>query len=235
MNGGFLVTKIKQLGDRIFEKILSEKNIDAFNGAQGRILYVLWQEDGISIRSLSIKCGLAITSLTTMLERMEKQGLISRVQSETDKRKTLLFLTEKAHALKGEYDSVSDEMGSIYYKGFSEEEITRFEECLDRIKNQVVMNMFFVYMGGKHKLILAAQDFFCKLHADLMGLLRRDLPRLKGLDQVAAQVRSLVDGVAAGPGKFDIRGFGGAAMGGYKQLSIRLFWVADIVNGRFQR
>ena len=71
MNGGFLVTKIKQLGDRIFEKILSEKNIDAFNGAQGRILYVLWQEDGISIRSLSTKCGLAITSLTTMLERME--------------------------------------------------------------------------------------------------------------------------------------------------------------------
>ena len=35
MNGGFLVTKIKQLGDRIFEKIISEKNIDAFNGAQG--------------------------------------------------------------------------------------------------------------------------------------------------------------------------------------------------------
>ena len=34
-NGGFLVTKIKQLGDRIFEKILSEKNIDAFNGARG--------------------------------------------------------------------------------------------------------------------------------------------------------------------------------------------------------
>ena len=134
MNGGFLVTKIKQLGDRIFEKILSEKNIDAFNGAQGRILYVLWQEDGISIRSLSTKCGLAITSLTTMLERMENQGLISRVQSETDKRKTLLFLTEKAHALKGEYDSVSDEMGSIYYKGFSEEEITRFEECLPHQK-----------------------------------------------------------------------------------------------------
>ena len=31
MNGGFLVTKIKQLGDRIFEKILSEKNIDGLH------------------------------------------------------------------------------------------------------------------------------------------------------------------------------------------------------------
>ena len=51
-NGGFLVTKIKQLRDPIFEKIVSEKNMQAFNGAQWRILYVLWQEDGISIRSL---------------------------------------------------------------------------------------------------------------------------------------------------------------------------------------
>ena len=91
----------------------------------------------ISIRSLSTKYGLAITSLTTMLERMENQGADSRVQSETDKRKTLLFLTEKAHALKGEYDSVSDEMGSIYYKDFSEEEIIRFEECLDRIRKNL--------------------------------------------------------------------------------------------------
>jgi len=63
-----------------------------------------------------------------------------------------------------------------------------------------------------------------------MGLFRRDLPRLKGLDQVAAQVCSLVDGMAAGPGKFDIRSFGGTAIGRNKQLSVRLFRVADIVN-----
>ena len=132
-NGGFLITKIKQLGDRIFEKVLSEKNIDAFNGPQGRILYVLWQEDGIPIKVLSDRCGLAITSLTTMLERMEHQGLIQRVQGTADKRKTLLYLTAKAHALKPEYDEVSTQMGQIYYQGFSEEEILRFEDYLDRV------------------------------------------------------------------------------------------------------
>ena len=105
----------------------------------------------------------------------------------------------------------------------------------DRIENQMVMNMIFVYVGGKYKFILAAQDFFCKLHADLMGLFRRNLPRLKGLDQMTAQVRSLVDGMAAGPGKFNIRSFGGTAIGRNKQLSVRLFRVADIVNGCFQR
>ena len=68
---------------------------------------------------------------------MENQGLISRVHSETDKRKTLLFLTEKARALKGEYDAVSAKMGSIYYKGFSEEEITKLEEYFDRTRKNL--------------------------------------------------------------------------------------------------
>lgn len=46
---------------------------------------------------------------------------------------------------------------------------------------------------------------------------------------------TLVDGVAAGPGKFDICSFGGAAVGRNKQLPVRFLRVADIVNGRFQR
>ena len=133
-NGGFLVTKIKQLGDRIVERILAEKNIDAFNGAQGRILYVLWQEDGVPIKIISKKSGLAITSLTTMLERMEKNGLISRKTDEADKRKTLLFLTDKAKELKKAYDSVSNEMGNIYYRDFTDKEILQFEEYLNRIR-----------------------------------------------------------------------------------------------------
>ena len=137
MQGGFLITKVKQLGDRIFEKVLSERNIDAFNGAQGRILYVLWQEDGVPIKTVSDQCGLAITSLTTMLERMEKQGLITRIQDPSDKRKTLLFLTDKARSLKNDYDEVSNQMGDIYYRGFSEEEIRQFEGYLDRVRNNL--------------------------------------------------------------------------------------------------
>ena len=80
-----------------------------------------------------------------------------------------------------------------------------------------------------------AQDFLRKLHPDLMGFLRRHLPRLKRLDQMAAQVRPLVNGMAAGPGKFNVRCFSGAAIGRYQQLPVCLFGIADIVDGRFQR
>ena len=137
LNGGFLVTKIKQLGDRIFEKVLAEKGIDAFNGAQGRILYVLWQQDGVPIKTVSDACGLAITSLTTMLERMERQGLIRRESDNQDRRKTLLFLTDQAKALRADYDAVSAQMGALYYQGFTEDEIRRFEEDLQRIQRNL--------------------------------------------------------------------------------------------------
>lgn len=135
--GGIVMWFWLALGSAVFAaltSILAEKNIDAFNGAQGRILYVLWQEDGVPIKIISEKSGLAITSLTTMLERMEKNGLISRKTDEADKRKTLLFLTDKAKELKEAYDSVSNEMGNIYYRDFTDKEILQFEEYLNRIR-----------------------------------------------------------------------------------------------------
>ncbi len=140
-NGGFLITKIKQLGDRIFEKVLSAQGIDAFNGAQGRILYVLWQQDGVPIKTVSDSCGLAITSLTSMLERMERQGLILRKPDSQDKRKTLLYLTDKARALQKDYDAVSLQMGSLYYRGFSEQEVRQFEAYLQRIQQNLEENL----------------------------------------------------------------------------------------------
>ena len=98
-----------------------------------------------------------------------------------------------------------------------------------------VVNMPFINMGGKYKLVLATQYFFCQLHPDLMSFLWRHLPRLKGLDQVAAQVCALVDGLAACPFKLNVGSFSGAAEGGHQQLNVRLVGIANIVNGRFQR
>ena len=76
IRGGNIISQIKRLSDRIFERILSQKNIDAFNGAQGRILYVLWQEEYISLRELADRTGLAATTLTSMIDRMEDSGLV---------------------------------------------------------------------------------------------------------------------------------------------------------------
>ncbi len=135
--GGFLISQIKQIGDRTFDKILTHKGIDAFNGAQGRILFALWQNDKISIKDLSQKTGLATTTLTSMLDRMEQQNLIRRTFDKSDRRKTIIVLTDKSHNLQNDYKNVSDSMSEIYYHGFTEYEINIFENFLQRILNNL--------------------------------------------------------------------------------------------------
>lgn len=132
-NGGFLISQIKQVSGRIFEKLLAQAGIDAFNGAQGRILYVLWQQDNIPIAELSKKTGLAKTTLTSMLDRMEQAGLLTRIYDKADRRQIRISITEQARLLSGEYDKVSRAMNEIYYGGFTDDEIIAFENYLRRI------------------------------------------------------------------------------------------------------
>lgn len=131
--GGFLISKIKSIGGRRFDKILQQKNIDAFNGAQGKILYCLWQGNKMTATELSKKSGLAKTTLSAMLARMDEQGLIAIEESPTDKRSVTISLTPAAETLRAEYDNVTREIENIYYKGFTDEEVEQFESYLKRV------------------------------------------------------------------------------------------------------
>ncbi len=130
---GFYISRIKQINTRLLNKLLAQKNITAFNGEQGRILHVLWENDGISNQELSKRSGLAMSSLTTMLERMEEKNLLTRKGCPKDKRKCLLFLTEHANSLKKEYNEISDKMTKLSFEGISEDERLAFEKTLENI------------------------------------------------------------------------------------------------------
>ena len=131
--GGFLITKLKQLQSRALAQYISEQGIDAFSGEQGKILFVLWQKDKITQKELATETGLAKNTITVMLEKMEKNNLIRRITDENDKRKSLVILTDYAKSLKKSFDEISDEMLKKVYKGFSEEEIDKYEGYLHRI------------------------------------------------------------------------------------------------------
>lgn len=128
--GGLQIIQIKQIGDRIFARLLADRGINEFNGPQSRILYVLWNKDGISMSELSKETGLAQTTLSSMTDRLEKSGLVRRVTSKEDRRKILLYLTEKTRSMEEEYVDASQEMRSIMFKGFSQDEIDQFEDHL---------------------------------------------------------------------------------------------------------
>jgi DNA-binding MarR family transcriptional regulator len=130
---GFLLAKIHQLGGRVFARLLKEHGVDQINPAQGRIMFALWQQDGIAINDLAQRTKLGKSTLTSMLDRLEKAGLLKRVPSKEDRRKILIQRSEKDKALESLYVQVSQEMHMIWYKGFTEPQMERFEADLQQI------------------------------------------------------------------------------------------------------
>lgn len=91
-----------------WKKCFVEYGIDEFNGPQGRILYVLWNRDSISIQALADGTGPPgeFATLTSMLDRMERRQLVKRLPAPGDRRKTLIALTPKARVLEQKYRAV---------------------------------------------------------------------------------------------------------------------------------
>jgi len=134
---GFLMAKIRQVGERIFVRMSKQYGIE-INPAQGRIMFALWQKDGISINELAKKTQLKKSTMTSMLDRLEKIGYIKRQYHKTDRRKTLIKRTEKDRIMEKKYVEVSEEMTKLFYKGFSTSEINRFEKDLQHILNNLI-------------------------------------------------------------------------------------------------
>lgn len=131
--GGYLIAKIHRISRRIFAKMMRDNNIEEINPAQGRILFTLWKNEGMSIVELGKETGLSKSTLTTMLDRLKVSGHIEMKKSEKDKRKINIFITEKNKQLQKSYDTVSQKMIDLTYKGFTKEEIDIFENNLERI------------------------------------------------------------------------------------------------------
>ena len=131
--GGFLVAKIHQLGGRIFARLLKVHGVEEINPAQGRIMFALWRHDNIPINELARHTQLRKSTLTSMLDRLEQAGLLMRVPSKEDRRSIRIVRTKKDMALEKLYVKVSEEMTGLWYKGFTGNEIRRFESDLQRI------------------------------------------------------------------------------------------------------
>ncbi len=134
---GDYIAQIRLIGGRVFEKLLAASGTDTFNGPQGKILDALWQQDGLSANEISQRTGLANSTLTSMLDRMEDAGLVQRVRSKEDRRVIRLFLGDKARQCRDQYAAVSEKMTDIYFRGFSDEEVTSLEGLLLRVLENV--------------------------------------------------------------------------------------------------
>jgi len=85
---------------------------------QGFALFHLWHHEGVPQNELSRAMHIRPASVTNMLQRMERDGWITRERDSNDQRVVRVFLTPKAKALRSEartvFRDVENELGSIF-------------------------------------------------------------------------------------------------------------------------
>lgn len=132
-NCAMYVSQIRQITIRVLNQILKKNGVTLFNAEQSKILEILWQEDNISPKNISKHTGLAVSSLTSMLDRMETNGLIKKSSAKNDRRKILVSLTDLGKNLKKDFEQAVEEIKIYTFKDFKNEEVKLFESYLERV------------------------------------------------------------------------------------------------------
>lgn len=96
-------------------------------------LLKLWRQDGLTITELGDKLFLKASTITSLIDRMERDGLVRRERNLEDRRVVRIFLTEKARNLEGQFPSFEEYIQDKVKDRFTAEEI----ETLIRLLNKM--------------------------------------------------------------------------------------------------
>ena len=76
------------------------------------VLLVLWEKDHQPVNDIAHRLHLETNTVTPLLQRMEKQGLLTRTRGKEDTRQRIVSLTKQGKALEEQAKSIPDCLAS---------------------------------------------------------------------------------------------------------------------------
>lgn len=116
---GFLLAKAHQRGWALFSSEISRFDLTP---PQFSVLAFLWKQDGLTQTELSEKTQIDRTTLGGLIDRLEKQEMVTRHPHPQDRRAHLVYLTEKAHNLSDELSLIALNVLQRFVDGLSEQD-----------------------------------------------------------------------------------------------------------------
>lgn len=104
---------------------------------QPPLLFLLYKKNGQSQKELSSKMGIKPSTLTVMIKRMEKLGLVSRHQDESDQRISRIFITEEGLELCKKVAVVHRQIEEESYLNFNMEEKILLKRLLMQVRDNL--------------------------------------------------------------------------------------------------
>jgi DNA-binding MarR family transcriptional regulator len=105
--------------------------------SQELVLFVLWREEGLSQSELAARLRVELPTLTKMVQRIERAGLLMRQADTQDTRVSRVYLTEKGRALYVPALTIWHDLETRTLHGMTEIE----QALLRRLLQQMVSNL----------------------------------------------------------------------------------------------
>ncbi|MBY6071165.1 MarR family transcriptional regulator [Marinobacter salsuginis] len=121
---------------KLYKPLLSELGLTY---PQYLVMLVLWEKDGIRVSDLKERLFLDYGTLTPLVKRLEKHGLLVRQRSPEDERQVIVRLTEKGRSLHQAAIGVPQRVARASGCSLTELEDLKTELCAlrNRIQNQL--------------------------------------------------------------------------------------------------
>lgn len=97
----------------------------------------LWQTDGCTQRELANAVGILEPTMVATIDALEGAGLVTRVRSTEDRRKTHVTLTQRGRALQDAALGIAAGVLDVALAGISDEEIAVVRDVLQRMKTNL--------------------------------------------------------------------------------------------------
>ena len=105
---------------------------------QWSVLYHLWKEDCLSQQELCNRTFRDKPSITRLIDNLEKQNLVKRMPSKTDRRINLVCLTEAARGLQQITIDLANQTMDEALIGVSTTEIETVRQVLQRVYDNLI-------------------------------------------------------------------------------------------------
>jgi len=129
-NTGILIKKAA----RLFEQV-ANKNLDELGVTYSQTIFLvrLWEKDGQTQIELAKSAGLKQPSVVRILDRMERDDLVTRKRNKLDRRVYNFYLTEKAKKACQHLEKKANSMHATATHNISKDAIKKFNKTIKYI------------------------------------------------------------------------------------------------------
>ncbi|MBN2443789.1 MAG: MarR family transcriptional regulator [Spirochaetales bacterium] len=130
---GHLIEKLTHHIEEYERKIIEKSDLSTLSPRQLYCLDEIFHLDQPGITELAEKIDVSKPSATALVNKLEKNGYIQKVQSEEDKRFFHIILTKKGQKLAALHDTIHYKFAEIMTGNLSEAEINQLTVLLGKI------------------------------------------------------------------------------------------------------